>query len=238
MVASGRMWGSRPLPGDTVALVPVRRGSKGLPGKNERLLAGVPLHARAVAQGLRTAARCVLSTDIPALLSAPQDERCCVLARPPALAADDASMDGVIAHVIDALDLRRHVIVLLQATSPLRVDADVEAALALHRAGGFELVMSTTRADASVLKWGTLEDGRYVPVSDPAYCFRNRQSLPAVFRPNGAVYVFTAEDFLRNGGLATDRIGAIAMPPERSVDIDSEADFARAEALLSTAREG
>jgi CMP-N,N'-diacetyllegionaminic acid synthase len=74
---------------------------------------------------------------------------------------------------------------------------------------------------------------RFVPVSRPEYCFTNRQSLPEVYRPNGAVYVFSADWFLINGGLATHSIGALVMPPEQSQDIDTEADFRLAEALFS-----
>ena len=77
-----------------------------------------------------------------------------------------------------------------------------------------------------------MEGGRFVPVSDPAYCFTNRQHLPQVMKPNGAVYVFDRDWFLQNGGFETDRIGGVVMPAERSFDIDTEVDFLRPEELL------
>ena len=104
--------------------------------------------------------------------------------------------------------------------------------MAQFREGGVDLVMSVTEADAGVLKYGTLDGGRFVPMRDAAHCFSNRQSLPQVWRPNGAVYVFARDWFLENGGFETDRIGAWPMPAARSADIDSAEDFARAEAAL------
>ena len=79
-----------------------------------------------------------------------------------------------------------------------------------------------------------MDGGRFVPLSDPAHCFANRQSLPPVVKPNGAVYVFDADRMVATGSFVSERIGAIAMPPERSHDIDNLNDFERVEALLRT----
>jgi CMP-N,N'-diacetyllegionaminic acid synthase len=224
---------------EAVGFVPVRGGSKGLPGKNIRMLGGKPLYLHAVEQALRTTGRCIVSTDIPDILAADPPLGCSVIERPPELAGDSVAMDAVIAHMLDTVGSEFDQIVLLQATSPMRNDDDIRSGLALYRCGDFDLVLSVTQTEASVLKFGTLEDGRFMPVSKPAYCFTNRQDLPNVFKPNGAVYVFTAEAFRRNGGLATSRIGAFEMPGERSADIDTLEDFARIEdAMWAVASSG
>jgi CMP-N,N'-diacetyllegionaminic acid synthase len=220
---------------DVVALVPVRGGSKGLPGKNIRPLAGVPLFARAVTQGIRIVGSCAVTTDIEEILNAPAPDGCRVLHRPNVLCGDEVPMDAVIADAIEQLDLSdATVIVLLQATSPLRSDSDITNVLDLHASGKHDIVMSATRVDSGILKYGTIADGRYIPVSRPEYCFTNRQSLPSVFRPNGAVYAFSVGVFRRNEGLATDNIGAVEMPVSRSFDIDTLADFNAVEASLNT----
>lgn len=217
-----------------VALVPVRGGSKGLPGKNIRPLAGVPLFARAVTQGLRVVGSCAVTTNIEEILNAPAPEGCRLLQRPHALCGDDVPMDAVIADAIEQLGLSNAtVIVLLQATSPLRSDSDISNVLDLHASGKHDIVMSVTGVDSGILKYGTIADDRYIPVSRPEYCFTNRQSLPRVFRPNGAVYAFSVGVFLRNGGLATDNIGAVEMPVSRSFDIDTLTDFNAVEATLN-----
>ncbi len=215
-----------------VAIVPVRGGSKGLPGKNIRPLAGKPLYRHALDQGQAAGAElCLLSTDIPELLEADHGPAVRALPRPADLARDDTPMDPVLAHALAALEGPAQV-VLLQATSPLRQVDDIRRAVALHAAGGFDLVMSVTPTPASILKYGMIESGRFQPVARAEYCFMNRQSLPPVFRPNGAVYVFDADWFRGRGRLATDNIGAVEMPEERSWDIDSAEDFARVEAIM------
>ena len=89
-----------------IAIVPVRAGSKGLPGKNVRLLDGEPLYLRAVKQALRLVDCCVISTDISEILHAPAPKRTQLLRRPPELATDQTVMAEVVADVIDRLNLR------------------------------------------------------------------------------------------------------------------------------------
>ncbi|MGB0797690.1 MAG: cytidylyltransferase domain-containing protein [Planktomarina sp.] len=218
-----------------IGLVPLRAGSKGLPGKNTRNLLGKPLYRHATDQALRVLGDVVVSTDIAAILANPAPG-VQVRERPANLAADSSPMDGVIHDVITQGGLQDHTIVLLQATSPLRQDDDIRQALALHETGDFDLVMSVTSTDPGFLKYGSLQGGRYVPVARPEYCFSNRQSLPVMMRPNGAIYVFRADSFLRNAGLACTNIGAFEMPNARSMDIDTGADFDAVEAVMQATR--
>lgn len=210
-----------------VAVVPVRGGSKGLPGKNLRAFGPLPLWEHAAHQGLDAGAgRVLVTTDIPGQL-APTRDRIDVVGRDAALAQDDTPMGPVLMDLLGRIE-GAATIVLLQPTSPLRQVEDIVEAVALYRGGGHDLVMSVTPADRGVLKYGTLDQGRFTAMRDQAHCFTNRQSLPDVMRPNGAVYVFDKDWFLANGGFATDAIGAHIMPSERSIDIDDDADFRRA----------
>ncbi|WP_202909518.1 cytidylyltransferase domain-containing protein [Alkalilacustris brevis] len=217
-----------------VALVPLRAGSKGLPGKNTRLLAGKPLYCHAVDQALAAGAdEVVLSTDIAELLAADHGARVRAVRRPAELAGDAVPMDPVIAHVLRAHLAGPARVVLLQATSPLRLPEDILAAIDQHAAGGHDLVMSVCPADSGVLKWGFVEGGRFRALVRPEHPFMNRQALPPVWRPNGAVYVFDADWFRASGTLATASVGAVEMPPERSADIDTQADFEQVARLLA-----
>lgn len=222
-------------PTDWTAVIPLRGGSKGLPGKNTRLLAGKPLYRHAVDLALQAGARRVLiTTDIPEVLSAKLPDAVMTLQRPAELCGDDVPMAPVLLHALQTARVQG-VVVLLQATSPLRQVHDIQAALDSLSTGAFDLVMSVTEADRGVLKWGQVQpDGRFVPLSSPAHCFANRQTLPPVFKPNGAVYALRAEWFVARGSLVSERIGSVQMSAERSHDIDTLADFERCEALLST----
>lgn len=225
-----------PLPTPAwTAVIPLRAGSKGLPSKNIRPLAGKPLYRHAVDQALQAGAqRVVITTDIPEVLWAELPTQVTLVERPPELAGDTVPMAPVLQHALHTADCHGTV-VLLQATSPLRLLSDIEAALAVFAGGYFELVMSVTSADRGVLKWGTLRGNRFQPLSDPAHCFANRQSLPPVVRPNGALYVLNAERFVASGSFVSERIGVVEMPAERSQDIDSLDDFERCEAALEAA---
>ena len=226
------------MPQPWTAVIPLRAGSKGLPGKNTRLLAGKPLYRHAVDAALAAGAqRVILSTDIAQLLSAELPPAVDAIQRPLDLCGDAVPMAPVLSHALQAAACTGTV-VLLQATSPLRQAADIHAALGLFATGQHELVMSVTEADRGVLKWGRLDGDRFVPLSDPAHCFANRQSLPPVVRPNGAVYVMNAEWFLKRASFVSERIGVVPMSAERSQDIDTLADFERCEAALANTTQG
>ena len=223
----------RPL----VAIVPARAGSKGLPGKNRRDLAGTPLYRRAVDQGLAAGAREVLvSTDDPVILGAEHGPGVTVVERPVELSGDEVPMAPVLVDVLDRAGVDDADVVLLQPTSPLRDVADIRACSELLRTTGCDLVMSVCRADAGVLKYGVADGDRFVPMRSAEHTFANRQMLPPVFRPNGAVYVFDASWLRRHRSLVTDSIAMYEMDEARSIDIDVLADFERCEQLLETER--
>lgn len=224
-----------PLPTSAwTAVIPLRAGSRGLPGKNIRLLAGRPLYMHAVEQALAAgAARVLISTDMPEVLQARLPGTVQAVRRPPELAGDAVPMAPVLVHLLQEAQVVGTV-VLLQATSPLRGPDDIARALSVYDGGAHDLVMSVTEADRGVLKWGRLDGDRFLPLSDPAHCFANRQSLPPVVKPNGAVYVFDAARMVATGSFTSERIGVVQMPPERSHDIDNLNDFERVEALMRT----
>ncbi|WP_306253740.1 acylneuraminate cytidylyltransferase family protein [Parvularcula sp. IMCC14364] len=218
-----------------IGLIPLRAGSKELPGKNTRSLTGRPLfqhsidHARSA--GIESL---IVSTDIEELFDTDLGSDVIVARRPPELGADNTPMNHVLRHVLARDFPEPGTIVLLQATSPLRDPSDIRRAIDLHAAEDYDLVMSVTEANSSVMKWGRIEGQDFLPLSDPTYCFANRDDLPAVYRPNGAIYVFDADWFREVGTLSGGRIGAIQMPAERSHDIDTRADFEAVSALISS----
>lgn len=216
-----------------VAIVPVRAGSKGVPGKNIRALAGQPLYMHAVRQGLRIADKVIITTDIHEIHQAHLPDGCEICSRPSALTSDDTPMAPVIGHLIETMRLQECTLVLLQATTPLRTDSDIKAAISLHDEQRHNLVMSVVARDRGVLKYGLLNGDDFCAMRDPEFCFANRQELPSVYAPNGAVYVFKASQFMNSRNFPTKKIGAIKMPRQRSIDIDSDEDFRLADEALS-----
>lgn len=215
-----------------IGLIPVRAGSKGLPGKNFKSMLGIPLFMHAVQQALRHFDNVIVCTDYGNINDMELPDGCIVLMRPPALAEDDTPIDQVISFVIEQLSLSQQDIVLLQATSPLRSDQIIKEAIELFETNKFDLVMSVVERDPKVLKYGTISDAFFHALKGNELCFVNRQALPKVFGPNGAVYVFSANTFQKFNTFPNRNIGVVYMPSEHSLDVDSLDDFERAESLL------
>lgn len=214
-----------------IVIVPARAGSKGLPKKNLRLLNGVPLYRLAVEQGLRVSEEVILTTDIKEIFEEIMPKNCIVIQRPERLATDESTMEQVIMDLISAQRLEGCQIILLQPTSPLRTDADIYGALKIYEENDFSLVMTVCRKESSVLKYGYVEDGEFTCLRNNRDAFANRQELPNIFGPNGAVYVFNVDDFMASKGFPVEKIGILEMPRERSIDIDSLIDLQEAAIL-------
>ena len=229
------MYGNKRILG----LIPARGGSKGLPGKNIRPLAGKPLLAWTIeaAQQSEFVDRVVLSSDDEAILDCGRRWGADVpFVRPAPLAADDTPGMAVVRHALEQLPGYDHV-VLLQPTSPLRSGKDVDGAIQRLFSANAPACVSVTPAEKSPY-WMYFLSGDYrlqpvLPLADRAV---NRQSLPDVYVLNGAVYVAEIGWLQQSGSFLSEQTVAYLMPVERSVDIDSERDFALAEAWLRVAR--
>lgn len=220
-----------------LAVITARGGSKGLPGKNLRPLRGRPLigWTIAAAQASRRLDRVVLSSDDPDIIAAAETLGCeAPFRRAPDLAGDAAASIDV---VLDALERVPgfDVVVLLQPTSPLRTAADIDGTLERMAATGAPACVSVAEAPSHPwLVFGQDARGRLDPFAPaPAEASLRRQDLPPAWVLNGAVYAADAawlrreRTFLKPGETA-----AWPMPPARSIDIDTLADFEAAERLF------
>jgi CMP-N-acetylneuraminic acid synthetase len=207
------------------AIIPARDGSQGLPRKNLCTVGGIPLYMRAVTQAIDAgASKVIISTNIPEILDAEFNNKISVINRPNHLSGNLSKMSDVIKHACET-SFTVGTVVLLQPTSPLRQTSDIKKALDIFSEAKYELVLTITDADSSVLKYGFVDNGRFLPVVNPDYCFSNRQDLPRLYKPNGAIYIFDAVWFLKNGSFSTSSIGSSYMDPRQSIDIDSMADL-------------
>ena len=227
-----------------LAIIPARGGSKGLPGKNVRPLAGKPLIAHTVELAKRcpSLTRTVVSTDSEEIAKAAQTAKGDVpWLRPAELATDTATTAGVVKHALQACEKEEgkpyDSIVVLQATSPLRTVGDVEGAIKLFQSSKAPAVISVCEFEHP-LSWAVLvgDDDALTPHPAAAKVdyTQGRQSLAKVYRFNGAVYVYSREVALAARGGMVAGARAYVMPVERSVDIDTLADFKIVEALMNS----
>ena len=221
-----------------IAIIPARGGSKGLPGKNVKLLNGKPLIAYAIEAALKAKYidRVIISTD---------DEEIARVAvafgaelpfmRPAELASDSAMAIDNYIYTINRLEKECgdsiDAFVVLQPTSPLRIAEDIDGAIELFNEKKADSVISYTQ-EAHPISWHKYVDneGRFVDIFDSN--IKNRQENRVSYYPNGAVYVFRTA-MIRERKYYTDKSYAYIMPRSRSVDIDFIEDFEYAEFLLS-----
>lgn len=220
--------------GMVLGVIPARGGSKAVPRKNLRVLAGKPLlqWTAEAALASRLLDRLILSTDddetakvgISVGLEVP-------FRRPFSAASDTASAADVIRHAIAAVEQPFEYVVYLQPTSPLRSTADIDACLERLATGDGDFCVSV-RASHERPEWMFyLKDARIDPVVGRFYASRRQDARPC-YVLNGAVYAARVDAFERDGTFLTERTLAYVMPVERSIDIDELGDFAAAEAIL------
>jgi CMP-N,N'-diacetyllegionaminic acid synthase len=225
----------------TLALIPARGGSKGLPGKNIRPLAGLPLieHSLRLARLCPEVARTVVSTDSEQIAAVARAAGGEVLERPAELAADETPMHPVLRHALEVLDRdgsEYELLLLLDPTSPGRLPEDVVAAhrlLASAPAG--DGVVSVSEPPFNPIWHAVVErDGYLEPLIPDARTYGRRQDLPRVLRINAALYLFRGSFVRRESETwMKGRHLALEIPEERAFHIDSAADFRRAEVALA-----
>lgn len=223
------------------ALVTARGGSKGLSGKNVRLLAGRPLIAWSIKAALEcpVVERVVVSTDDPVIAEAAKSAGAEVpFLRPEQLARDDTPHLAVVDHAMEWLD--RHDaycperVLLMQPTSPFRTAVDITNAAALAASTGAPAVVGVCEAHPHPLKTYTLApDGTLLPFVEHGIGYLRRQALPTAYADNGAIYLNSVESLRRDRTFIPAGAVPYPMPPERSVDIDSAFDFRFAEFLMN-----
>jgi CMP-N,N'-diacetyllegionaminic acid synthase len=210
-----------------LAVISARGGSKGVPRKNVRLLAGKPLITWTIEQAAQ-------SRYIDRVIVSSEDEEICQVAkesgaeapfvRPAELASDTASGVDVLCHAVENVGGDYDYVVLLQPTSPLRESTDIDAAIEFCVSRAAKSVVSVAEATKSPYwMYQMKEGGELTPVVEDAAT--NRQQLPQSYALNGALYVLEVPTLLANRKILDGQTLGYVMPAERSYDIDSETDF-------------
>ncbi len=226
-----------------LGIITARGGSKGIPGKNLKLLAGKPLLAYTVETARRSGAldRVILSTEDEAIAAAGRDLGCDVpFIRPRDLAQDDTPHLPVIQHATrwmqERVNYRPHAVMILQPTSPLRTGEDIAAAVELLDRSGADSVLSVNEVPvhAHPMRALRLDAAGHAVLfvsGEPVRTRINRrQDLPQAWVMNGAIYACrTRLLFAAAPSLYGDRVVAYRMPADRSISIDDLEDWAAAE---------
>ncbi len=226
-----------------LAVVPARGGSKGLPGKNVRLFAGLPLiaHTLLFAKLCPEIDRLVVTTESEEIIEVARRYGADVpFVRPSELARDDTPLWPVLQHALGAVEKDEgqlyDFLLLLDPTSPARLPSDVSGALArlLHEPEAAGILGVSQPSFNPIWHCVTADDGWMTDLFDTAGKYARRQDVPAVYRINGSIYIWRTE-FVRSAGLDWRRSGRhliFEIPEIRAMSIDDLSEFNLAELLV------
>lgn len=225
----------------TLALIPARAGSKGIKNKNLRDFNGRPLVAWAIAVGRVVADDTIVSTDSDEIAAMAARCGAGILQRPSFLATDEASMFDVVLHATMEIPVG-DVILLLQPTQPLRTSEHVRAAKKLLTETGADSVVSVveipahyspdyavsigTRGGKECLFWSA--EAPWGMDCGP----KRRQDARKAYSRDGTVYAIRRKT-IENGSLYGNHCVPLIIPSHESVNLDTEEDWQRAEAMVS-----
>lgn len=218
-----------------LSIIPARGGSKGLPGKNIIDLGGKPLIAWSIESSLRSkyVVDTIVSSDDDGILDIAKIYGADILKRPSEFASDLASSESVVQHVLKTIDKSYDYIVLLQPTSPLRDEKDIDMAFEKLFNKDATALISVCEIDNKILKAFKEDSNGFIEgVSNNKYPFMRRQDLPKTYMSNGAIYIIKVDEFLKNNSFYTDKTIAFLMDMDKSMDIDTKEDLEKVKSYI------
>lgn len=211
-----------------LALIPLRGGSKSIPGKNIKIIAGRPLCAWVIEAAEKAGIfnKIIVSTDSVEIADIVNSlsRNVEILIRPDILATDESTTEEVMLHTLDHYECE--IMTTIQATSPLVRGDDFFEAFEIFNENNYDSLLTAVKIKRFF--W-SLENipYNYNPLNRPM-----RQDYEGFYMENGAFYI-TKKEIIRDyqcrlGG----KIGIYEMPSETAVEIDNETDWIILEALL------
>jgi CMP-N,N'-diacetyllegionaminic acid synthase len=221
----------------TIALIAARGGSKGIPGKNLMELCGKPLLAWSVlqARGSTAVDEVVVSSDSAEILSVAERFGAVGVPRPADISGDTASSESAWLHALDAREkavgpFER--VVALQATSPIRESADIDAACAQYERDGLDSLLTVCEVE-DFFNWRMTPEGTGDSINYDWRNRRRRQEIEKRYLENGSFYVFTPRQLRETNNRLGGRIGLFLMDRHKMFQIDRREDIDLCRAIIT-----
>ena len=219
-----------------VAIIPARKGSKGVEGKNIKLLGGAPLIEYSILTSISCSLidKTIVTSDDQRALEIGIRHGCIAHKRPSVLSEDNTGMFEVLKDVILKFDLESHfdAIILLQPTSPFRDKVFLEDCIKCFETNDSDSLMSIKNVDSDILKSLIEVNSEYIPINDESFLFSRRQDLPNVAKVDGSVFIFNIKSLTNSNTLFLNNPKYILNRTKYNIDIDTPSDFLTAENYL------
>lgn len=218
-----------------LGIIPARGGSKGVPGKNIKLLGGKPLIAHAIDCAVESGklSKIIVSTDSEDIASVARDFGAEVILRPSDLATDSSNVVTAVKHVLEVLQEDFDIIVLLQPTAPLRTGSQLnEVIKMLSDSEKLEGVISVVPMDDvhPARMYNLEQDNHILPYLKDGESLRRQDIQPLYYR-NGCFYAVKTKAFLEQNSFMVQNKKGYVMDVNWLVNIDIPRDFALATVL-------
>ena len=223
-------------PARVIAVIPARGGSKGVPGKNLRRVAGRSLVQRAVDACVATGSigMTYVSTDDSGIASAARLAGAEVIERPADLSGDTASSESALLHALDQLaatGAEPEILVFVQCTSPFIAPGDLDQGVDMVSSGRADSVFAAVRTYEFL--WRSGADGQATGINHDAAYRPRRQEREPHFRETGAFYVMSVAGFRAARHRFFGRTAVLEVPELTAVEIDHDHDLTLASALAA-----
>ena len=219
----------------SVVIIPARKGSKGIPGKNKKLFNGNPLIQYTIDVALSifpNDAICISTDDSDIQQIGLQNGLSTPSLRPDYLSDDKASARDVILYEIQKIGKEVDTIIYLQPTSPLRTEQNLKEAINLYQMDSIDMLVSVSEAKANPYFNLFEENEEKNLVISKMHHSKSRQDAPAVYQFNGAIYIINARSIEKGEISEFLKIKKYVMSQSESIDIDNEFDWFIAEQLI------
>lgn len=217
------------------AIIPARKGSKGIPFKNKKLLGGIPLIVHTINAAINSEifSEIIVTTDDNEIISISKGYGLKTVARGPELSTDVIGLEPVILDVLLKIPNFKY-FCLLQPTSPLRNETHIKEAWSVLLNSNGDSLISVSEDHSTPLKSMILnEDGFMEGIRNNQFPFVARHILPKCYKPNGAIYIQLIDNFLKSNCFLSSRTIPFFMDAKVSIDIDTNDDFKLAEYILT-----
>ena len=224
-----------------LTIIPARGGSKGIPKKNIRSFNGHPLIAWSIGQSLASKHidRTIVSTDDPEIKEIALKYGAEVpFLRPAELARDDSPTEPSLLHVLEELKKEGYepdAVVLLQPTSPIRLDGTLDQAIEKFQKEKCDSLLSVFAVHHLYWKNADSAEPLYDHMNRPRH--QDMKEEDQIYAETGSIYVTKASVLRKEKNRLAGKIGMLPTKREESIDIDTEEDFVMAELVARSNRD-
>jgi CMP-N,N'-diacetyllegionaminic acid synthase len=217
-----------------ISIIPARGGSKGVPGKNIKCLASLPLIAHSIlnAKNSKKISRTFVSTDSCEIANVAEEYGAEIIYRPALLADDMASSEAALIHALSCIRSRGifpTLIVFLQCTSPIRTEVDIDKAIEKLEKENADSLLSVSPSHRFL--WQEI-DHQVKSINYDYKCRPRRQDMTPQYVENGSIYVLKPWVLENLNNRLGGKISLFPMSEVASHEIDTLLDFEIAEFLL------